>query len=380
MRSSPQRAGRALSMLLFTALALHTAACQDPCGQLLSSDPSQTRYMEALDGVAKLVGAPGAMVTILAPGQETPWIGVSGCMDLDALTPMTLDASMRMASVSKPLNAMIFMALVEQGQVSLDDPITLDAPGDAQTPTARDLLQMTSGVADYLDEPFWRSFEQDPLRVRTPQELIALGMERPSTGLPGQRWSYSNTNHLLLEAHLLARTSRSLQAHLQTLHAGQAPSLVYTHLTPALPPLAGSAAQDCLRPMCRVVGLEGTFHPSIFGAAGSLAGKPAELASLTRALLHDGGLSPQSLQEMTQWRVVQDDDHRQIGQEYGLGLYKLNTPKGLWWGHPGLGLGDSALLAYSPESGAVVVVTASRALGQSLTDHVLQDVLPKVTP
>jgi CubicO group peptidase (beta-lactamase class C family) len=66
------------------------------------------------------------------------------------------DAVYLLASISKPVNAVALMILVERGLVSLDDPASHYLPelkgGDRESIRVRDLLSHTSGLPDMLPE------------------------------------------------------------------------------------------------------------------------------------------------------------------------------------------------------------------------------------
>src|SRR3989440_3982935 len=76
-------------------------------------------------------------------------------------------------------------------------------PGDlGRRVTVRMLLNHTSGLGDYDDvllnpnDP--ESAERLRVRTLTPQELISIGLSQPPTNAPGERWSYSHTNYIVL--------------------------------------------------------------------------------------------------------------------------------------------------------------------------------------
>ena len=56
------------------------------------------------------------------------------------------------------------------------------------------------GIADYAPVLVADLEAVEELRFRTftPQELIAIGLSQPPTGVPGERWSYSNTGYVIL--------------------------------------------------------------------------------------------------------------------------------------------------------------------------------------
>ncbi len=58
---------------------------------------------------------------------------------------------------------------------------------------------MTSGIAPYTtSDVFQQQLFADPLKVWTPQELVAFEQGQPAEFAPGEGWQYSNTNYVLL--------------------------------------------------------------------------------------------------------------------------------------------------------------------------------------
>jgi len=112
------------------------------------------------------------------------------------ITPFNL------ASVTKVFTAVAIGQLVDQGKVSLDDPLTKYLPtypkpiGDQITIAM--LLGQTAGTGDYLDDPGY-------LRVRDSFESVsdligAVNTGVPSGVVPGKTFAFSTTGYLLLGA------------------------------------------------------------------------------------------------------------------------------------------------------------------------------------
>ena len=95
----------------------------------------------------------------------------------------------------------LLLQLVDQGIVSLDDPIAtwLSHLPDADRVTLRMLANMTAGYPDYVQNPkLSQELYADPFRQWTPQELIALGLSTPRVFAPGTNWDYSHTDYVIL--------------------------------------------------------------------------------------------------------------------------------------------------------------------------------------
>jgi CubicO group peptidase (beta-lactamase class C family) len=90
------------------------------------------------------------------------------------------------------------LQLVQQGKVSLDDPITKYLPDfDARgkTITVEHLLSHTSGLPNYTAGP---EYQEGMTRDLKPVEIVNLVAGKPLEFDPGTRMRYSNTNYVLL--------------------------------------------------------------------------------------------------------------------------------------------------------------------------------------
>ncbi|MDT0347478.1 serine hydrolase domain-containing protein [Streptomyces litchfieldiae] len=142
----------------------------------------------------------------------------SGVADLDEGGRVPFDAYYRIGSDTKTFVAVVALQLVAEGTLGLDDTVEEWLPGvvagngnDGSRITIRNLLQHTSGLANYTDALFDDPEELTPehfraqrFTVRTPEEQVALAMTSapgwlPDADNPGAetRWSYSNTNYVL---------------------------------------------------------------------------------------------------------------------------------------------------------------------------------------
>jgi CubicO group peptidase (beta-lactamase class C family) len=150
-------------------------------------------------------------------------VSTAGLRDIEGDTPIGINTQMRIASMSKPITAVALMMLVEDGILSLDDPVahylpefagtgiatSLEADGDgafATVPqetelTVRHLLTHTSGVGYLFDGDtalgryyFETSLYQGPGNLE--QKIGQLAM-MPLYFQPGDRWFYSYSSDIL---------------------------------------------------------------------------------------------------------------------------------------------------------------------------------------
>jgi CubicO group peptidase (beta-lactamase class C family) len=128
---------------------------------------------------SKFVSAhdPGCAVLVIKDGQPVFRQGY-GLTDLRTLQKIGPETNFRMASLTKQFTATAVMLLVHDGKLRYEDRLTdviPDLPAYAKTITIRQLLNHTSGLADY--ETSWRR----SMRVLPTTESRRSGMPACST-------------------------------------------------------------------------------------------------------------------------------------------------------------------------------------------------------
>lgn len=123
---------------------------------------------------------------------------VFGTPTLDpASGPVDLDTPWNVGSITKTFVATVVLQLADEGRIDLDAGIQSYFPDlkDADRITPRELLQHTSGLHEFNDQP---QVLDDPHRHWTPDELIAVAEAAGRYGEPGAGFHYSNTNYIAL--------------------------------------------------------------------------------------------------------------------------------------------------------------------------------------
>ncbi|MEL6166305.1 MAG: serine hydrolase domain-containing protein, partial [Cyanobacteria bacterium J06628_3] len=166
---------------------------------------------------------PGAAVAIVSPFGS--WFGTSGVSNVENNTPLQPDDRFPIGSITKTFVATTALQLVEEGQLSLSDTLTTWLPENvtADIPNAQDinleqLLQHTSGVADYIDVLFNQAATNPGIFLTDlqPEELVDFidGVEPLFS--PGESWQYSNTNFILAGLVVEAATGNNIADEIRT--------------------------------------------------------------------------------------------------------------------------------------------------------------------
>jgi D-alanyl-D-alanine carboxypeptidase len=301
-------------------------------------------------------GVPGATAAVVfADGRE--WSGVAGDAVLRPRRPMTTATAIPFDSVTKIVTASTAMRLVEQGKLSLDDPISKWYPawrGDAEA-TVRDLLGHTSGLPGGPPDAYFIRVYEHPHRPATRQRFVA------ATGKPGARTEgaeYSDAGFVLAGL-ILERAGGAPIATLARRDVLSAPGgdgLAFQPGERAAPPHAHSYAYPpgVGRPVDAndrsAILPRRAWVTQASGAIG-LAGDVPSLARWGSGLLGGRLLEPASLQEM---QDVHGGPFWSSG--YGLGLAKSSVDDHELWGHTGDGLGTHTELWYLPKERVTVAV------------------------
>jgi CubicO group peptidase (beta-lactamase class C family) len=170
------------ALLLPTLLLLPLASHADPVDDYLESEMKRLKI-------------PGLTLGVIRDGQLVR-TSAYGKADLEHDVPIQAGDIFEIGSVTKQFTAVAAMMLVEQGKLSLDDPVTKyldDAPKAWQAVTLRHMLYQTSGLPEYATVPeLGLTDEFDRAKF-----MKKMG-ELPVDFAPGATWDYSNTNYALM--------------------------------------------------------------------------------------------------------------------------------------------------------------------------------------
>jgi CubicO group peptidase (beta-lactamase class C family) len=141
---------------------------------------------------------PGA-VTVVATRDSVLRMNAQGWADPEHKSLMRVDSIFWIASMSKPITATAVLMLMEEGKLSIDDPIAKYVSelaglktADGKTPriTLRHLLTHTSGMGEASDE--------EAKAARTLSDLIPAFASKPLAFEPGSKWKYCQSGILTL--------------------------------------------------------------------------------------------------------------------------------------------------------------------------------------
>ena len=157
-----------------------------------------------------VLGIPGLSVAI-GIGDELTWTGTAGYRDVLGKVPVTANDRFGVGSITKTFVARIILQLVQEGKLDLDktpaDYLDLPIIGNihnTDTATLRHLLNHQSGIPTWEFQEDWipkgRGAQMEVGHIWGKTEILAYCTKNllSATNMPGERYSYSNTNYTIL--------------------------------------------------------------------------------------------------------------------------------------------------------------------------------------
>ncbi len=268
---------------------------------------------------------PGVAYAVVQNG-ELVGAGSAGVRDLATGAPVSLDTLFRIGSITKVFTAVAVMQLAEQGLLSLDERLATFQPRfpNAASITIRDLLMHRSGIPNYLDAALADGRAQSPT---TPAQIVASVAKLAPESAPGTRFSYSNTNYVLLG--LIVEHVSGM-----TLHAYYAKYI----FGPAAMPHTFAGTAPAEYPLAVGYMLSGGTTPQAPGdmswyyACGDILSTAQDMARFDIALMNGRLLRPSSLATMINSALPST-----LGRDvaYGLGLEVTSVGDVILVGHHG---------------------------------------------
>lgn len=356
------------SMAVVIALALWLLA---PTPVPAASAPSRHDVQDALER-SVAAGVPGLTAVIRGPRGVEHY--AAGAADLRRRVPLSSRHRARVGSVTKTFTAAVILKLVAQGRIALDDSVERWLPGlvpNGERITVRQLLNHTSGLAEYCavppDSTLCVPAPSEMTRRWTPLQLVEIGVRAAPTFPPGQGFSYSNTDYVLLGMIIERATGRSITSSYKR--------MIFEPL--GLKRTSLSNTSSIARPFAHGydVMTAGSWpldvtrtSPTIAWSAGAIVSVPADLERFMRALLA-GRLFPKSL--LRQMMIAAPGSLNGTPPSSpveggGVGTYGLGLIHFTWanacgvWGHSGSfpGFHTWAFAAKGGRRGAALYSTA----------------------
>jgi CubicO group peptidase (beta-lactamase class C family) len=277
-----------------------------------------------------------------------------GNLNLESKRAMSKDALFRIASMTKPITSVGIMILVDDGKLSVEDPVekhlpefrgqmliagrekdTITLKKPPRPITIRDLLTHTSGLPGGMPPGLSDLYRR---RHHTLAEAVMAFSQRPLDFEPGSRWAYCNAGIDVLGRIVEVASGKSYEDFLRervfdplgmkdttfypTTQQRERAAVIYNKKGDSLvtdPTAFIGAPPDARFPM----------------PAGGLSSTGADLAQFYRMMLHKGTLngkrilSEKSVAEMTKLQTGELKTGFVDGMGFGFGWGVVREPKGV---------------------------------------------------
>lgn len=363
----------AASLVVLLAAAGCTAR---PEATATPADAWQHAAQSALEDALRTTGIPGGAITVTH--DDVTWTGVAGLADVASGRKVTVDDRFAFRSITKSFTVTAILQLVDQGRLSLDDPVAtyVDGVPDGDRITLRELARMRSGLPNYSATPaFQDALRIDLTRNWTDAEILQAAFSKPDDFAPDARYEYSNTNTVLLGEVLQKVTGRPWSEVVQEdiLDPRGLSATTYPDSDPIPSPLAepyqGAGEGQDPEPLPAI-------PANSLSAAGGLAGTIRDLGRWARILGTGELLNEATAAQRTSEAALSpttDDPNSPFYDAYGMGMGEIDG----WIGHTGNGLGYQALAMYDPATGdSVAIVLNGTGDDHDAPAHLFQKLLP----
>lgn len=320
-----------------------------------------------------LFALPGAVTAVRLPGGRI-LSAAAGYADVENRLPMHTEHRFLGASMGKTFVSALCMRLQRKGAFSLGDTISNWLGGESwfsRLPngpdlTLRNLLNHSSGLHDFIDEPGYADVRAKSLRsdwVLPTEQKIELVLDHAPLFPVGEGYKYSDTNYILLGVILervlneeyyaavdryfirprrLKRTSPSNTRKLDRLAVGYTvPGTRYDRFG-----FPSRLVEDGLL----------VYNPATEWTGGGYVGNPMDWVRWLHSLFDGSSISRDDIPEMM--RPARPQDEAQL-QFRGAGFKVINAPAGKIVGHWGSMAGYSGFMGYLPSNGVTFAMQAN---------------------
>ncbi|MDR3025389.1 serine hydrolase domain-containing protein [Chryseobacterium sp.] len=170
----------------------------------------------------------GLIVDVESPDHHISWRYATGHNGNKSNAPIDPEQPLLIASTTKPFMAAAVLRLVENGKISIDDPlkglltsktvkVLSDAGYDLDKINLRHLLSHTSGINDYVTENYFSFISSHKNHQWTRYEQIALAGKEKKLGEPGTVFRYADINYVLISEIIEQKTGKPFYEALRSL-------------------------------------------------------------------------------------------------------------------------------------------------------------------
>lgn len=262
------------------------------CDRTSDSATAMSEFMDRAQQVWSFSGA-----VLVAKGDTILLREGYGWADPESRRKNTPETKFLIGSITKPFTAIAILQLWQESKLKLSDPISAYLkdyrPDVARMVTIEHLLSHKSGIPDLVRVPGFQNRVEKPITV---DELQTYFEDLPLEFEPGQRYTYSSSNYILLGLIIETVTGKSWDDYIEEYVCGPANMLntgvYYDYGSRSDFAVGYDVTPDGDSSRARVI------HPSCGYAAGALSSNVDDLHQLHRALHGSSLLYPEIVDSM----------------------------------------------------------------------------------
>jgi D-alanyl-D-alanine carboxypeptidase len=337
----------------------HTSSAQ-------AAKRADAKLDRALEELVGMRGGPPGVIAIVQRG-ERRCVHTFGVANVDTGRRIRAEDRMRIASAAKAFSGAVALSLVSEGVLSLGDTIgelLPELPKAWRRVTLRQLLNHTSGIPDFSQEPgFEKALLASLTKAPPPEELLTF-VENPRLLFePGSEYRYSNSDNIAVALMVEEATGKTYEQQLR--------KQVYDPL--GLKKTSLPRGADLKEPFIHGYDNDPSQQPpedvsEIIAAgwswaSGGIVSTPADLNAFIRGYV--GGRLFGSKTRAQQRRVIEGGSSEPPGpgkNSAGLALFRYQTKCGTVWGHTGNTPGYTQFMAASGNGRRSVTVSVNSQL------------------
>jgi D-alanyl-D-alanine carboxypeptidase len=333
-----------------------------------STSPDERSLQQQIEQFVSDPGGPPGVIAVLRQDRERRVLR-AGVADLATGRPPSTDDHMRIASTAKAFSGAVALTLVDRRELRLDDTLRRRLP---QLPrawgavTLRQLLNHTSGLPDYTEDPEFRAvLAADPHHLFDSRRLLDYVADEPLRFRPGTRYLYSNSDNIAvaLMAEAVTRTpyeqllrelvDEPLGLRSTSLPQGYRMPEPYLHgydVTPPPPPVDVS----------EVLSASGVW------ASGGIISTPADMTRFIRGYAGGALYGRAVVQAQRRWIPGASEPAGPGDNAAGLAIFRYTTRCGIVLGHTGNFPGYTQLIAATPDGRRSLTFSVTTQINKTL--------------
>ncbi|WP_370895694.1 serine hydrolase domain-containing protein [Chryseobacterium gossypii] len=298
-------------------------------------------YFKALDDNHKVMGS-----FAIADKGKIIYSNAIGFSDVENKKKADVNTVYKIGSITKTFTATLVMKAVEDKKLTLDTRLSTFFPRikNADQISIEYLLDHRSGIHNYTDDILYSTYYTQPV---SEEKLVSIIENAGSDFQPGSKFSYSNSNYVLL-GYILEKVYKKPYSELILKFISQPLNLKYTGVGGKTDTSKNQANSYAYENNGYVRSIETDM--SVPGGAGCIISTPSELIAFMNGLVSGKIISRESVDRMRQYR-----DH------YGLGLFEVPFYEKMGFGHNGGIDNFSSTLYYFPDGEKTVAIITNQS-------------------